>query len=98
MRLRFLEGSQCLCRVFVEEQPECIGFFFHFLIERGLENQLDAFGLHLDKTRINLVTLWYAYKAEPREPTTSVAGKKGAQYLPLVPIREAYVIEKNGVG
>ena len=68
MLLRFFEGSQCLCRVFVEGQPECIGFFFHLLIERGLENQLDAFGLHLDKTRIDLVALWYAYVLILRTP------------------------------
>lgn len=40
----------------------------------------------------------HLYKFEPRKPMFSNIGMIGAQCLPLVPIREAYVFEKDGVG
>lgn len=38
------------------------------------------------------------YNTEPREPTVSTDGVKGAYCLPLVPIREEGIVEKDGVG
>lgn len=38
------------------------------------------------------------YNTEPIEPTVSTDGVKGAYCLPLVPIREACIVEKDGVG
>ena len=40
----------------------------------------------------------FPYNTEPREPAISIVGVKGAQCLPLVPIREACSVEKDGVG